>query len=197
MKRNAIRVFILCATGFIRIPHRGDIRQGSLPRERGKIVGISRFFTGKGAISGGWRGWREGLGDFPDITVLPSGGGLHGGGRSWRRRRRLGCELPCQVRDILLPGALFPVWARFFSSGRAFSGLGVLFIVTGELFAGTGELFPLRGRFFLFGGVFSRHGGAFCGYGGALSRPGGVFCGRGEFWIPKGRRLDRLHIVFS
>ena len=38
-----------CRTRFIRIPPRGAIRQGSLTAGKGEIVGISRFFPGKGA----------------------------------------------------------------------------------------------------------------------------------------------------
>jgi hypothetical protein len=34
--------------------------------------------------SGGWRGWREGMGDFPDITVSQSGVGDR---VTWRREK--------------------------------------------------------------------------------------------------------------
>jgi len=40
------------------------------------------FSRGWVRISGGWRGWREGMGDFPDITVSQSGGRV-----AWRREK--------------------------------------------------------------------------------------------------------------
>jgi hypothetical protein len=42
-------------------------REG-LTQERGKSLGYQGFYLGWVYISGGWRGWREGMGDFPDIT---------------------------------------------------------------------------------------------------------------------------------
>jgi len=44
-----LRSYLLMLNRVIRIPHPGDNRQGSLTGEKGKIVGGSRFFAGKGA----------------------------------------------------------------------------------------------------------------------------------------------------
>ena len=116
---------------------------------------------------------------------------LRGDGRARRRSRAGSCaawrfgpgSVNSRHQSASSPlGALFPVWACFLRSGRAFCrhggafcGLGVLFIVTGALFALWARFLPSRGSFL---------------------RSGRVFCGLGEFWIPKGGRLGRCLSVF-
>jgi hypothetical protein len=89
-------------TELIRISPRGDIWQGRLNAGKGGIVGISRFFYPVWVrISGGWRGWREGMGDFPDITEAGaaagersgSGAGNTGAASEHRFRRLVGRRL--------------------------------------------------------------------------------------------------------
>ena len=107
---------------------------------------------------------------------------LRGDGRARRRSRAGSCaawrfgpgSVNSRHQSASSPlGALFPVWACFLRSGRAFCrhggafcGLGVLFAVMGELFAVWACFLSSRARFLRSGRAFCRRGGAFCGLGG-------------------------------
>ena len=45
-----------------------------LPEKRGESLVDQGFSPGRVRGSGGWRGWREGMGDFPDLAGRGGGG---------------------------------------------------------------------------------------------------------------------------